>query len=361
MQKTMQGEIIDVRFIEGQQWVALKNDRLYPGGGGQPPDKASIITSIGTFPIHETLLVEDRPFWKIDAPDPLPLEPVQICMDALWRWEISQQHTAQHILSGLAMQHYGWESTGFTIFDDFSKIELLTEENNAHAWSKLEQAVQVSIMQDLPVIIHEHGSTENLRKLLSCEDAIRVVEIEGVDRCGCGGTHVEKTSHVGGFSILHWERKNKASIRITFAAGIRLGKIAQQYTQWEHQLKKKLTGEVNDRVNDLLSQAQEHLKNEKKWIQQIASHIPPSTSWIVLRDLPSIMPSLRLLANTIQQNGGKVLLISDNGQFVLAGEGSNELFDLLKSHGAKGGGKSMINGTMDPQLADRIDTLIEKL
>lgn len=361
MQTDIHGEITEVRFIEGQQWVALKNDRLYPGGGGQPPDKATIITSKGTFPIHETLLVEGRPFWKIDASDPLPLEPVQISMDTLWRWEVSQQHTAQHLLSGLAMQYYRWESTGFTIFEDISKIELLTEENNAHAWSKLEQAVQSFITKDLQVNIHENSSAVELRKPTLHEDATRVVEIEGVDRCGCGGTHVERTSHVGGFSILHWERKNKASIRITFAAGIRLGKIAQQYTQWEHQLKKKLTGEVDERIDDLLSQAQAHLKNEKKWIQQIASHIPPSTSWMVLQDLPSIMPSLRLLANTIQQNGGKVLLISEDGQFVLAGEGSSELFDLLKSHGAKGGGKNMINGTLEPQLANRIDTLIEKL
>ncbi len=361
MQTDTKGEITDVRFIEGQQLIAIKNDKLYPGGGGQPPDKASIITSAGTFLIHETLLVEDQSYWKIESLEPLTPEPIQITIDPLWRWEVSQQHTAQHLLSGLALQRYGWESTGFTIFDSYSKIEFLTEENNPHAWHKLEHAVQDSIARDLPVTIHENEPARDLRKLSAHDESIRVVEIDGIDRCGCGGTHVERTSHIGGFSILHWERKNKASVRITFAAGIRLGKIAQQYTQWEHQLKKKLTGEVSERIDDLLGQIQACLKNEKKWIQQIAPHIPARSSWTILRDLPSIMPSLRLLANIIQQNGGKVLLMSEDNQFVLAGDGSTEFFKLLKSHGAKGGGNNMINGTLPPSLSDNIDALIEKL
>jgi len=50
---------------------------------------------------------------------------VDVVIDELWRLEVSQQHTAQHIFSALAEQLYGWPSEGFAIFEDESKLNFL--------------------------------------------------------------------------------------------------------------------------------------------------------------------------------------------------------------------------------------------
>ena len=360
MQTISQAKITEVQWLDDQQLVAIDHPDLYPGGGGQLPDKATITTSIGSFPIHETIFVGEKHFWKIASPVKLGLEDITIHIDPLWRLELSQQHTAQHILSAHAKKLYDWESTGFTIFAENSKIEFLTEVDPVDACEKLENAVLDRITHDLPVSIHQAESTQGLRKGQDYEH-LRVVEIEGLDRCGCGGTHVSKSSHIGAFSILKWERKNKASIRITFAAGLRLGKLAKKYTTWEYELRKKLTGEVEERIDDLLTQTQQQSKNEKKWLHILSEYLPITSHWTVMRDLPVQMDAIRYLANVIHQGRGNALLISEDKQFIIAGPNAEKLMQVLRSHGAKGGGKNLINGTMDSTLSQQVEKLIEKL
>jgi alanyl-tRNA synthetase len=360
MQTISQAKITEVQWLEDQQLVAIDHPDLYPGGGGQLPDKATITTSMGSFPIHETTLVGEKYFWKIISPVKLRLEDITIHIDPLWRLELSQQHTAQHILSAHAKNLYAWESTGFTIFAENSKIEFLTETDSDDACKNLENAVLDSIVQDLPVSIHQDTYPQDLRKGKEHEN-LRIIEIEGLDRCGCGGTHVSKSSHIGAFSILKWERKNKASIRITFAAGLRLGKLAKRYTSWEHELRKKLTGDVDERIEDLLTLTQEQSKNEKKWIYILSQYLPITSHWTVMRDLPVRMDAIRYLANVIHQEGGNALLISEDKQFIITGQNAEKLMQILRSNGAKGGGKNLINGTMDSTLSEKVEKLIEKL
>jgi alanyl-tRNA synthetase len=354
------GKITEVRFIEDQQFITIDHPDLYPGGGGQLPDKATITTSTGSFPIAETLLLDEKYFWKIASSTKLATEEIKVCIDPQWRLEMSQQHTAQHILSAFAKSFYSWESTGFAIFEENSKIEFLTETDLENACPKLESAVLECISNDLPISIYQSTNPQNLRKAQEHEN-LRIVEIEGLDRCGCGGTHVSKTSYIGAFSILKWERKNKASLRVTFAAGLRLGKLAKRYSDWEQDLRKKLTGDVDERIDDLLHQLQQNSKNEKKWIQLLAQHLPVTQNWTIIRDLPIRMDAIRLLANTIHQQGGRALLLSEDKQFIIAGPNSEQLMDLLRSHGAKGGGKNLINGTMDSALSQQLESLIETL
>jgi alanyl-tRNA synthetase len=360
MQTVSNGKITEVRCMEDQQLIAIEHPDLYPGGGGQLPDKAIITTSIGSFSIAETILLDEKHFWKITTPAKLCAEDIKVCIDPLWRLEMSQQHTAQHILSAFAQNLYSWESTGFAIFEENSKIEFLTESDPENACHELENAVIECMLNDLPITTYQSTNSQNLRKAQEHEN-LRIVEIEGLDRCGCGGTHLTKTSQLGAFSILKWERKNKASLRVTFAAGLRLGRLAKRYTVWEQDLRKKLTGDVDERIDDLLCQIHQNSKNEKKWVQLLAQHLPNTQDWTIIRDLPIRMDAIRYLANSLHQGGGSAILLSEDYQFIIAGPNSEKLMKLLRSHGAKGGGKNIINGTMDATLAQQLEALIETL
>jgi alanyl-tRNA synthetase len=354
MQIDPNGEITEIRFIDGQYALAIRHESLFPGGGGQPSDHAQLKASSGVYHLHEVSWQDKIPFWLIPGGILMLREPVEITIDPLWRLEMSQQHSAQHLLSGLALKLYGWESTGFSIFDKTSKIEFLTASEDENLIEELEKEVIRHIAKNLPIRTHEEVADSHER--------CRTVTIEGVDRCGCGGTHVENTSLIGAFSILSQERKNKNALRIVFAAGLRLGKIAKTYTKWEQELRKKLTGDVNERIDDLLQQMHRSIKNEKKWIQELGQHLPINKEkWLIIRNLPAQMEALRQLASIVHQRGGNIFLLTENGHFVFTGTTMQALFSILREHGAKGGGSTIINGTMDLNLAKDLERLIEKL
>jgi len=75
---------------------------------------------------------------------------VDVVIDELWRLEVSQQHTAQHIFSALAEQLYGWPSEGFAIFEDESKIELLGADEDPEKYAQLERQVNEVILRANP-------------------------------------------------------------------------------------------------------------------------------------------------------------------------------------------------------------------
>jgi len=120
------GEITQVRQSNDQQLIAIRHPLIYPGGGGQPPDKILLQSSAGIIKLEKTCWIDEEAYWIVEQPIRLSPGPINVEIDQLWRWEVCQQHTAQHLFSGFAFQRYGLESTGFSIFEEDSKIELLT-------------------------------------------------------------------------------------------------------------------------------------------------------------------------------------------------------------------------------------------
>jgi len=88
---------------------------VYEGGGGQPPDRIKLKGPGFYLESDETLRDNSGTFWKVKkvwGEVPSSEMEVDVTIDELWRFEVSQQHTAQHIFSALAEQLYGWPSEG---------------------------------------------------------------------------------------------------------------------------------------------------------------------------------------------------------------------------------------------------------
>ena len=187
--------VLACREREGGFAVTLDRTAFYPGGGGQAADSGYLGAARVTGMAEENgeiLHLCDRPL--------TPGETLEGRIDWLPRFIRMQQHTGEHILSGMIHKEYGFHNVGFHMnleriqvdFDGPIPPERLPE---------LESAVNTAIWQNLPVRCYVPGPEEletlSYRTKRALPWPVRIVEIPGFDRCACCGVHVAFTGEAG--------------------------------------------------------------------------------------------------------------------------------------------------------------------
>ena len=187
--------VLACREREGGFAVTLDRTAFYPGGGGQAADLGYLGAARVTGMAEENgeiLHLCDRPL--------TPGETLEGRIDWLPRFIRMQQHTGEHILSGILHKEYGFHNVGFHMnleriqvdFDGPIPPERLPE---------LESAVNTAIWQNLPVRCYVPGPEEletlSYRTKRALPWPVRIVEIPGFDRCACCGVHVAFTGEAG--------------------------------------------------------------------------------------------------------------------------------------------------------------------
>ena len=187
--------VLACREREGGFAVLLDRTAFYPGGGGQAADLGTLGTARVTGMAEENgeiLHLCDGPL--------TPGETLEGRIDWLPRFIRMQQHTGEHILSGILNREYGYHNAGFHMnleriqvdFDGPIPPERLPE---------LESAVNNAIWQNLPVKCYIPGPEElealSYRTKRALPWPVRIVEIPGFDRCACCGVHVAFTGEAG--------------------------------------------------------------------------------------------------------------------------------------------------------------------
>jgi len=340
------GLIKEIKKIEDKRYILLENSCLYNGGGGQPSDRGYLVGNGFKANLKNVENIEGANYWLVESDKEISTGNVEIFIDELWRFELSQQHTVQHIVSGFALSLFGWVTDGFTIFDDYSKIEFLSADDDADKYKILEQKTNEAIVKSIPIKIYETSENIETRKKID-RDILRIVEIGDIDKCPCGGTHVENTSQIGGFSILNFERKNSKCMKITFSSGLRLGRKLREFYDREAVLRKKLTGEISERIDEILKLNNDYIKNEKLLIELLAENISSENNLVELRKLPIDHKQLKYLSILLSERRLNSVLINTEGYFSISGDDSETLFEKLKLEGAIGGGKGIITGKLN--------------
>ena len=346
MSENNNGVITDIKIIDDKTYIVLENNCLYRGGGGQPPDKGYIVGKDFKAVLKNVENIDVRNYWLVESNKEITIGDVEIFIDELWRFELSQQHTAQHIVSGFALSLFGWVTDGFTIFDDYSKIEFLSADDDEEKYKILEQKTNEAIIKSIPVKIFETDGSLETRKKID-KDIIRVVEIGDIDRCPCGGTHVENTSQLGGFCIISFERKNSKCMKVEFSSGLRSGRILKEFYNREAILRKKLTGEISERIDELLKENSNFIKKERTLIELLSKNISDKDGIVELRDLPISNNDLKYLSSLLSKRGLNSTLVNNEGYFSISGDNSEALFEKIKLEGAVGGGKGIITGKLN--------------
>ena len=205
----------------------LSEPFFYPEGGGQPCDRGSIAGA-------ELLFVEEKEgeLWHYLEVD-LPRGEKVLCkFDADFRRWQSENHSAEHIFSGLVTGRFPYKNSGFHM-ECFGENPHMTVDFDGEFSEKeleeLEQGVNAVIRQNLPIReIYLEGEEDtslerkdgsiSFRQKKALEGDIRIIEIPKVDSCACCGTHVSFTGEIGVFTILSYE-KHRKGCRLTMLAG----------------------------------------------------------------------------------------------------------------------------------------------
>ena len=207
---------------DGTVLVELEDTVLYPEGGGQPADTGRIggarvvdVRKRGGRIVH---VVEGEV-----APGP-----VTVRLDWDRRYDHMQQHTAQHLLTALAGRHLGWTTTGFGIGPEVATLDVDVKRPAPERLRELEELVAEAVRAARPVRVRwirreemERLEVRSRRLPAGLDGPIRLIEIEGIDRNTCGGTHVASTAEVEAVAIVGTEPMHGGT-RLSWVAGRRL-------------------------------------------------------------------------------------------------------------------------------------------
>ena len=204
---------------EKQHWsVVLDRTAFYPEGGGQPADR-------GTLNSAAVLDVQERSGVIVHTCDaPLPVgERVSGSIDWARRFDHMQQHSGEHILSGLLCSTFHCDNVGFHMGADVVTIDY----NAAITWEQalaVERRANAYIQEDHPIRILWPDADElaalPYRSKKELAGAVRLTEFPGADLCACCGTHVARSGQVGLVKLLSCQ-KFRDGVRLELLCGQR--------------------------------------------------------------------------------------------------------------------------------------------
>ena len=198
--------------------VVLDRTAFYPEGGGQPYD-TGVLGGAEVLDVHERAGVITH-----KCASPLPVgAAVHGKIDRARRFDHMQQHSGEHICSGLICARYGCDNVGFHM-----GAESVTIDFNADIpWEELleiEAAANRYIYEDHAIDIQLHRGAEldaiDYRSKKPLEGDVRIVAFPGADCCACCGTHVARSGQVGLVKFLSVQ-KFRDGVRIEMLAGRR--------------------------------------------------------------------------------------------------------------------------------------------
>jgi len=218
---------LDAQVLDARPGAVLLSEHpFYPGGGGQLPDHGFIRWQDGEAPVGGFSEVEGR-IW-INVPEDREMSGiVHLQVDANFRRLMRELHTDLHVLNALVFQHFdGALVTGVQMNDDgTARIDFDLPEADNDRLRALEPALNDIVAQDLSVTDRSISllDAQNERGLLrsrsvapppSPDGFVRIVEIQGLDRQACGGTHLASTGGSRTIRILKIENKGRHNRRV---------------------------------------------------------------------------------------------------------------------------------------------------
>ncbi|WP_177159715.1 alanyl-tRNA editing protein [Anaerobranca gottschalkii] len=216
--RDFKAKVLEKGVRDGLNYVVLDQTAFYPEGGGQPWD-------LGWISGKEVVKVmeEDGIIYHY-LTEPVEGEVVEGVIDWQRRFDHMQQHLGQHILSGAFEKILDGETVAFHLGKEKVTIDINLDNISDEGLMLVEEEANKIVYRNLSVknyfVTEEDVKKLPLRKPPKVEENIRIVEVDGFDYSGCGGTHPQNTGEVGIIKIVRKERV-KGNTRIEFLCGQR--------------------------------------------------------------------------------------------------------------------------------------------
>ncbi len=197
--------------------VIVDQTAFFPEGGGQTADTGNLGNAVVTD-------VQEKDGRIVHYTD-VPLEP-GIEIKGVLNWEQRlrkmQNHTGEHLISGIVHRQFGYDNVGFHLGSDGVTVDfsgVLTEAELEFVEYIANRVVALNVPVTVSYPSPEECAAMEYRSKLELTENIRIVTIEGWDVCACCAPHVSRTGAVGGIKILGAENW-KGGVRIRMLCGL---------------------------------------------------------------------------------------------------------------------------------------------
>ena len=345
--------------------IVLDRTAFYPEGGGQPCDQ-------GTLERWDVLDVREEDgviLHRLEKPL-LPGEKVSGRVDMARRIDYTQQHSADHILTGVIHKRYSYDNVGFHMGETSTFIDLNGVLDEAEL-AEMERVANEVVWMDLPVEVSwpdaQTLAQMDYRSKKELTGPVRIVTVPGVDVCACCGTHVRRTGEVGTIKILSCV-KLRGGVRVEYVAGRRAYTYFDEIQNQNHLVSMSLSAKplrTAEAVRRLLEERDglqmRIARLEREHCAAIAEQLRDKGNVLVFEEGLSA-DSVRRLADAIKDTcGGRALVCSGSDetgyQYALAvKEGDVRAFGkaMNEALNGRGGGRdaNFIQGSVKATRAE---------
>lgn len=196
--------------------VTLDRTAFYPEGGGQNADHGTL----GGAAVTDVREKEGEVIHYCDKALPVG-DTVAGAIDFARRFDLMQQHSGEHIVSGILCGRHDCDNVGFHIGHDLVTIDFNTQ-LTMEELREIETLANRYIWEDHPIEVSwpepEVLAALPYRSKKALTGAVRIVTFPGADCCACCGTHVRSSGQVGMIKLLSCQ-KFREGVRIEMAAG----------------------------------------------------------------------------------------------------------------------------------------------
>lgn len=338
--------------------IILDRTAFFPEGGGQSSDTGSL----GGVSVSDVQEIDGKIIHYTDGPLVEGTE-VEGCIDWTERFSKMQQHTGEHIVSGLIHKIYGYHNVGFHLGTDSVTLDFngVVPKEKLH---EIEQLANEAVAKNLPVQVlyptDEELSKISYRSKIEIEGQVRIVVIDGYDVCACCAPHVKQTGEIGLIKLVGMQNY-KGGVRISMLCGFRALEDYYQKEKNNREIAVMLSAkeyetavEVERLQEELAMKKAKIAELEQKFLEQKVETLDVSGEIVCLfEETDPVMT--RELVNLRLKKGAKMAAVFSGNEregyrYVL---GSRSL-DVRKNgkllneafHGRGGGKPEMVQGTV---------------
>ncbi len=320
---------------KGRFKVVLDRTLFFPEEGGQTPDKGTI----NGYSVVDVQIKDEVIFHTLecenDGPDLSMGSPVSGKIDWDHRYSNMQQHTGEHIFSGLVHGRFGYDNVGFHLSDSIVTMDYNGEISPGDI-DLLELEANRVISRQIPVKA-SYPDKETLdaleyRSKKELSGPIRIVDIPGVDTCACCAPHLHNTGEVGLLKVLDVS-SHKGGVRISILCGFR---ALADYGSTREELKR--VSHLTSAPLPETSEAVSKLKNELEKTKYLLVHTK--------------MQYLECLINEVLEKKEDPIIFTEEMDSNIIREGVNKMTALCEGFcgifaGDEKSGYSFIVGSRD--------------
>nr|WP_326208043.1 alanine--tRNA ligase-related protein [uncultured Oscillibacter sp.] len=347
----------------GEAWkVVLDQTAFYPEGGGQPADHGVLKTAGGEIAVTDVHEKNGAVVHTCAA----PVEPGAVVTGVLdWarRFDHMQQHSGEHILSGILCRLYDCDNVGFHLGAETVTIDYnadITWEQALEAERLANEAVWADRETEIFYPSPQELAALDYRSKKELTGQVRIVEFPEADRCACCGTHVERAGQAGLIKVLSCQ-KFREGVRMEILCGARalryLSSVYGQARAVGQRLSVKpleIQGAV-ERLEEELSAAKARMADLEQTAFAALAAGQAGKGDVLLFQSPMRPDSLRRLADAVGKScGGLAAVFSGEGarwSYALVRGDGGDIAPLVKElnetlHGRGGGRNGFAQGSV---------------